>query len=66
MKKRISDALTQAIETATRQHLDHWRALLTKHVADGRRLLREVLAGPLQFMPEGKLIGLEVRLRSDD
>jgi hypothetical protein len=32
-----------------------WRALLTtKHVKDGRQLLREVLAGPHRFTPEGR------------
>jgi hypothetical protein len=38
-----------------KEHLDKWRALLTtKHVKDGRHLLREVLAGPLRFTPEGR------------
>jgi site-specific DNA recombinase len=33
--------------------LTHWRALLTtKHVQDGRQLLREALVGPIRFTPE--------------
>ena len=40
--------------------LDGWRALLsTKHIQEGRQLLREVLAGPLRFTPEGKTYGFE-------
>jgi hypothetical protein len=36
-----------------------WRALLTARVADGRQLLREVLAGPLRFTPEGRTYRFE-------
>jgi hypothetical protein len=43
------------IARKVKEHLDGWRALLTtKHVEDGRQLLREVLAGPLRFTPEGR------------
>jgi hypothetical protein len=44
----------QAVEHDVRRHLENWRALLTKHVNDGRQLLREVLSGPLKFTPEGR------------
>ena len=44
----------RTIEATARGHLTRWRSLLTKHTADGRQLLREVLAGPLRFTPEGK------------
>ena len=40
-----------------RQHLTGWRALLTETApgrASGRQLLRELLAGPLTFTPEGR------------
>lgn len=43
-----------AINARVRNHLERWRALLTKHTADGRQLLREALAGPLRFAPEGR------------
>ena len=33
--------------------------LATKHTQDGRQLLREVLAGPLRFTPEGKTYRFE-------
>ena len=42
------------IEPRVREYVSRWRALLTKRVEDGRRLLREVLAGPLRFTPEGR------------
>ncbi len=48
-----------AIERDVRRHVEHWRALLTTHVEDGRQLLREVLAGPLQFTPEGRTYRFE-------
>jgi hypothetical protein len=35
------------------------RALLTKHTLEGRQLLREVLAGPLRFTPEGRTYRFE-------
>ena len=40
-----------AIDQRVRRHVNDWRSLLTKHVQDGRQLLREVLAGPLRFTP---------------
>jgi hypothetical protein len=42
------------IEQKVRRHIDGWRALLGKHTSEGRQLLREVLAGPLRFTPEGR------------
>ena len=42
------------IERDVRQHVTKWRALLSSHVADGRQLLREVLAGPIRFTPAGR------------
>ena len=36
----------KAIQAKVEEHVNGWRALLTKHVEDGRRLLREVLAAP--------------------
>ena len=42
------------IEQQIRRHLDRWHSLLFKHTAEGRQLLREVLAGPLRFTPEGR------------
>jgi site-specific DNA recombinase len=44
----------KAIEAKVREHVNGWRALLTKHVSDGRQLLREVLIGPLRFTPDGR------------
>jgi DNA invertase Pin-like site-specific DNA recombinase len=49
----------KAIEQKVRAHVQSWRELLTKHVHDGRQLLREVLAGPLRFTPEGKTYRFE-------
>ena len=51
-----------AIEQKVRQHIDGWRALLTKHTSEGRQLLREVLAGPLRFTPEGRTYRFEGEL----
>ncbi len=42
------------IEETIRQQLGEWRALLTSPAADARQLLREVLAGPLTFAPDGR------------
>jgi hypothetical protein len=48
------------IETKVHDRLVDWRGLLsTRHVQDGRRLLREVLAGPLRFTPEGRTYRFE-------
>jgi hypothetical protein len=44
----------KAIEAKVHEHINDWRALLTTHVQDGRQLLREVLAGPLRFTPDGR------------
>ena len=41
-----------------------WRALLTKHIEDGRRLVREGLAGPLRFIPKGTDEPLELTVRT--
>jgi hypothetical protein len=53
------------IEQTVRRYLDRWRALLSsKQVQNGRQLLREVLAGPLRFVPEGECIASRGMLRS--
>jgi site-specific DNA recombinase len=49
----------RTVEARVREKLSAWRALLTKHVQDGRQLLREVLAGPLRFTPEGRTYRFE-------
>ncbi len=49
----------KTIEQKVRRHIDDWRALLTKHTSEGRQLLREVLAGPLRFTPEGRTYRFE-------
>jgi len=38
-----------------RRRLDDWRSLLTRRPAHGRRLLREMLAGPITFTPAGRV-----------
>jgi site-specific DNA recombinase len=43
----------KAVEAQVREWLTAWRALLTEQVEDGRELLRQVLAGPLRFTPDG-------------
>jgi site-specific DNA recombinase len=49
-----------AVESQVLRRLDGWRSLLaTKHVQDGRQLLREVLAGPIRFAPEGRAYRFE-------
>lgn len=45
----------KAIEAAVRERLAAWRSLLTRQTQDGRELLRQVLVGPLRFMPDGKV-----------
>jgi hypothetical protein len=58
--RELADTLQQiqversSIEAKVQQAVADWRGLLTGSVADGRQLLREVLAAPLQFTPEGK------------
>jgi len=42
-----------AIEATVLPHVTRWRDLLTESVDDGRALLRDVLAEPLVFTPEG-------------
>jgi hypothetical protein len=44
----------RAIEAKVRERVGQWRQFLTKNIEDGRQLLREVLAGPLRFTPEGR------------
>ena len=45
----------KALDARVREHLTRWRSLLSvDHLEDGRRLLREVLAGPLRFTPDGR------------
>jgi hypothetical protein len=44
----------RAMEATVREKLATWRALLTREVPDGRELLRQVLAGPLGFTPDGR------------
>src|SRR6266508_4965257 len=46
----------KAIEARVRDRVKGWRELLTKRVEDGRRLLREALASPLRFTPEGRFV----------
>jgi site-specific DNA recombinase len=48
------------IEMRVHEHLNAWRKLLsTKQVQDGRRVLREMLMGPLRFTPEGRTYRFE-------
>ena len=48
------------IETAVCQRLDEWRGLLvTRRATHGRQLLRELLAGPLRFTPDGRVYRFE-------
>jgi site-specific DNA recombinase len=49
----------KALEAKVHEHVDRWRALLTKRVEDGRQLLREVLSGPLRFTPQRKTYRFE-------
>ncbi len=49
----------RVLERTVRGHLTRWRTLLTTHVQDGRQLLREVLAEPLRFTPEGRTYRFE-------
>ena len=44
----------RAVEAKVRERVGRWRQLLTTNIEDGRQLLREVLAGPLRFTPEGR------------
>ena len=47
------------IEDEIRDRVGRWRSLLTKHVADGRQLLREVLSRPLRFTPDDRTYRFE-------
>jgi DNA invertase Pin-like site-specific DNA recombinase len=49
----------RVVEQRVRHHLRRWRGLLTRHVQDGRQLLREALEGPLRFTPEGQTYRFE-------
>ena len=49
----------RAIVAAAREKLTAWRSLLTRQVADGRELLRQVLVGPIRFTPDGKIYRFE-------
>jgi site-specific DNA recombinase len=44
----------RTIEKRVRAKLADWRRLLTSSIEDGRNLLRQVLGGPLRFVPEKK------------
>jgi hypothetical protein len=47
-------------EGRIRRHLADWQSLLaTRQVQDGRRLLREMLSGPIRFTPEGQTYRFE-------
>ena len=57
---RVTPAIDRkAVERAVRAHLADWRGLLTKHVQDGRALLRQLLVGPLKFIPDGNAYRFE-------
>jgi len=43
-----------AIEAKVQKTVADWHWLLSGSVADARQLLREVLAAPLRFTPDGK------------
>ena len=45
------DAITEQVL----EKVQHWRALLTDHVYDGRELLKQLLAEPFTFTPNGKV-----------
>jgi hypothetical protein len=55
-RRRVNRTL---VERHVRQRVADWRALLTTHVADGRQLLREVLAGPIRFAPDDETYRFE-------
>jgi hypothetical protein len=41
----------KALERRVRAKLDDWRGLLTRNLATGRGVLRNLLVGPLRFTP---------------
>ena len=47
------------VQTAVRERLQDWRGLLSRNVAEGRQLLREILAGPIRFTPENGAYRIE-------
>ena len=49
----------KVIEERVHSHMNDWRALLPRHVQDGRQLLRELLAGPLRSTPDGRTYRFE-------
>jgi RNA-splicing ligase RtcB len=49
----------KALEMTIRYRVQYWRTLLSKSVEDGRRVLREVLSGPLRFTPVGRTYRFE-------
>jgi hypothetical protein len=52
-----------SIERTVQGYLANWRGLLiADNVADGRRLLREILDGAIQFTPEGKAYRFKARV----
>jgi hypothetical protein len=53
----------RVIVAAAREKLSSWRSLLTRNVQDGRELLRQVLAGPIRFTPEGRIYRFDGRAR---
>ena len=50
-----------ATEREIRRHISRWRQLLTarEHVQDTRAALREMLAGPIRFTPDGRTYRFE-------
>jgi hypothetical protein len=44
----------RGIEKHVRAKIEAWRALLTSDIRDGRELLRQVLAGPVRFVPDDR------------
>jgi hypothetical protein len=51
---RQQTVLDRSIEAKVQTKVAEWRGPLTASVADGRQLLREVLAAPLKFTREGR------------
>jgi site-specific DNA recombinase len=49
----------RGVERHVRERLADWQGLLTDNVADGRELLRRVLARPLTFTPVGRTYRFE-------
>ncbi|MGH9241187.1 MAG: recombinase family protein, partial [Vicinamibacterales bacterium] len=44
-----------ALENAVRRRVDDWRGLLNRRPTYSRQLLREMLAGPITFTPNGRV-----------